>query len=211
MRNQKSIDEWEVFQKLEKALARAQSEELAAMQRAHPILREYRVKANRIIYKAKPEGSSKIIPAIMEYMLTDDAIGKTNKALVEHVAEGFPEHNIAANIMNKKLQPWAIKKIEKIAKDRVDVTGCKTLSEIRKRIKAGQRTGHLEYLYSGKIRISKNGVLVGKQLFSIETNKAKDKEYKVVRVNLEGDRYSIRVEAVVALLSAIKTGARELK
>ena len=125
---------------IQKRLEDAQAKELALIYDENPDLKLYRVKAPVHVYKAPPEGSSKIIPKIVEHMLRRGATKKTNKAILEQVRPQFPNHKINANIWHRPLQRWDYAAINILIKDRIggdfSVKGCKTLSDIRKLLKA---------------------------------------------------------------------------
>lgn len=146
---------------------------------------------------------------ILDAMLFTGGSEKTQKEINEEVRKQFfpDKGKISLNIWTKPLEPWAIRNIttrimSNMTKP-VDITGCKTLGEIRRRLKVSQSDGGAVFQYSGKILVNKKVVEVGKASYPI-MKRRKAYAIQIPINNDDGKRQWIRLDALLALLKNLK-------
>ncbi|MAF32088.1 MAG: hypothetical protein CMF60_07760 [Magnetococcales bacterium] len=164
--------------------------------------------SNIIAFEKKPKGSSKIVPYILECMLKDDDISKTQKQYIEQACEQFPEHKIPNNIWNKKL--YNTDKLQKIidsyynGKRPIDVEKCKSLSDVRKMWKKAKSINSANISFNAKVVLSGRSLYIGKKHYKVEPRDLKGKKVASIRVKTKNKYQWIRLDALLCFLDSGK-------
>lgn len=144
---------------------------------------------------------------IVDNLLYKGGLEKTQTAILEDIEERYfkDKGKISRNVWTRPLEPWAIKNIKVRITGNMDkpadITGCETLSDIRRMLKASQSHGAAILQYSGKITVNKKSVSAGKALYPI----MKRREAYAIQVSVDDGKYQwIRLDALLALLGNLK-------
>lgn len=185
----------------------------AAKQRA--ALKEYRqlyrvigkdigVKFLTTTYVKKPAGhTKKLIQKIVTELAGENA-SLTQKKILEIIQPHFGEEKLYPNIWQKKLEPWAINLVKSTLGDETNITGCKTLSDIKKRMieKLGSQTGSKTYKVT--ITITRKVITVGKKLYPVTVRGTGKYKYPCIRVTFGNKRHWLPIATLGGLVKPDK-------
>jgi len=154
---------------------------------ANPGLAEkFGYKTQNLCYRRRPSGFSKVIPRIVELMLQNrgESARKTQKEILATIQKELPLLNILPNIWTKPFQRWERDKVQLKVKDvmNTSITGCKTLSSVRKLIVATLDARSAKRVFKRPVAITENAVLVGKKTYTIEIHSSGKHQYSSIRV-----------------------------
>lgn len=187
-------------------LLKAQKQELERIHNELPKFKKYKAKPQTIVYKAGQAGASKIVPKLMEHILMKGAGKKTNIEIVREVRPLFPEHNIPDNVMNKPLQRWDVDAIKELMaakmKEPVNIKGCKTLSQIRKKIKLDKQIAKRVLSYKPVITVNRKSFVINGKAYPIELHETGKYQYLRIRIDVDGKRTPLRLDALLELLDS---------
>lgn len=203
----------QIQKQMNAAALKAGQDEIAKLLEENPELAAQQfhfVPTNRCLPKAKIPFSS-VYLKIIDALLLNDGINKTQKAVNELVEEKYlkeEEGKISPNVWTKPLEPWMVKQI--IARVNgnmvkpVDVSKCNTLGEIKNKLKVSQFDGGAVFKYTGKVIINKHTVMVGKASYPLMKRGASYSIQLPIPWDDGGKRQWIRVDALMAFLKNLK-------
>src|SRR5690606_33336899 len=114
---------------------------------------EFIFKTSNKVFKRAAVPFGKVCNLIVDALLFDNGFEKTQKAIIEEINNDLSDGQISPNAWSRKLEPWAFKKVETRIKGQmknpVDISGCKTLSDVKKVMKAQEPVDVLAYRYTG--------------------------------------------------------------
>jgi hypothetical protein len=137
-------------------------------------------------YVKKP-GSAKVVPAIMSWLVAKGGADRTQKAILDDVRKELPNQDIQDNVWFKELKGWQLKKLqEKIYMSRkfeeyVEIKGCKTLSDIKKRLKVSTNIIEADYNAKANVSVKGDNLVVGKKTYLISDRKSGIYTYQLVK------------------------------
>jgi hypothetical protein len=162
------------------------------------------VRKEILVYKKKPKGVSKIVPAIVLDILLCAGEMKTQQDYIDVVNSRFPEYSIKRGIFSRPLKPYeksAIKaKINSNSMFFIDIDDCKTLSHVKTRIERrfAEEAGKTYKVKLKSISCSKDTLFVGGKSYAITRRGSGSKP--CVRKEVKGKSVWIRVDALLRLL-----------
>ncbi|MFO0389573.1 MAG: hypothetical protein ACK502_07650 [Alphaproteobacteria bacterium] len=185
--------------------------------KAHnPHLSGFEVKTKPYSYKKRPAGFNKVIERLMSEisypsgMNYDSGVSytagadRTQAAIIERIRPSFSNHKILPNVWNRKLTKKQFEKMQGMAwrnfRKPIDIKGCKTLAQVKKRIQAAIHANDATFTFKGTIAIDNKAVIVGKDIYAIETRKSTGHEYPSIRVNIGNKRAWLRVDLLRLIL-----------
>ncbi|MDE1152680.1 MAG: hypothetical protein PW788_09100 [Micavibrio sp.] len=177
------------------------------LRESDPSYSEFGIKpSNRGYIKNKNGAGIKVFEAIADILVSDKAGNKTQVEILKQVQQTFPTIFLQPNIWHRELYAHRLKKIQErincnLVKP-ISFNGCKTLSEIKARMRAKQNAQTATQTYTPKIAINKEVVVINDKSFPIERRKASDPKSASIRVNVLGKRQWIRLDALMAFLSS---------
>lgn len=156
-------------------------------------------------YKKKPTGYSKVSLEAVKLMLMRDGLDRTQRSIADELAAKHKDLGITARIFQRPLPSYEWQAIQTRVRGDLgetgDVRGCKTLSEVRKKLISIKQKTKIEKEYNKKICITKDAVIIGKLNYPIETKGAGKYKYSVIRVAVGDKRQAIRLDALGVLLA----------
>lgn len=159
-------------------------------------------------YPQQPKEKAKAVMSLVDLILTDPACKKTQKALVAEVRKQFPRLELHDSIFSQKREKWFIDKVQKHidgnAKEPFSVEGCKSLSDVRRRLKAkslGQDAKKQPITLKPEVTFTDKAVIVNGQPFAYYPKVAHGKKYKCIKFMRQGRQHSIRVKSLADLLN----------
>ena len=166
-----------------------------------------KIKPMSVAYIPSPKEKTEAVMRLVDGILVDHACKKTQKALVAEVRKQFPELELHDSIFSQKREKWFIDKVQKringYAKEPFSVEGCRSLSDVRKRLKAkfleqdGKKkpvTLKVEIIFTGE------AVIVNGEPFACYKKVSNNKKYQCIKFMRQGRQHSIRVRALADLL-----------
>jgi hypothetical protein len=181
----------------------------------NPALSNWEIKPDIHCYKKRPPGFHLVINRIMETITTPQSrnplyahipagADKTQTQILAEIRPSFSNHNIQPNVWNRPLTKQQITKLKRLGgnfQQPINLAGCKTLAQAKKRIQAALHASDATSSFKGTITIDNDKVVVGKQVYSIEKRTASGHEYPSIRVNVGGKRSWLRVDLLRSLLT----------
>ena len=83
----------------------------------------------------------------------------------------------------------------------ISIQGCKSLSDIKKKLKLETQLKEPEQIFNRKITITADSVIIGKKIYPITNRTANKYEYPSIRVTLSnGKRQWLKLDTLRALL-----------
>jgi len=164
------------------------------------------LKVETCIYKKRPPGYSKVYLDIMERLLWRGCADKTQQAILAEIRPLHPTQNIVANIWNKPLKKKQLEAMKTMigGGDRrtssVNIAGCRTLAEIKERIRAHIHSAEAVQTFKGTIAIDSTSVIVGKKAYTITHRSTGKYQYPAIRITVGNKRPWVRVDMLTALL-----------
>jgi hypothetical protein len=194
--------------KLIKEFAERKVKELSLID---PAWKDMNVFPSVAVRKKKPAGSSKIRPDLFRLMVREFMNPQCYKVvqaeLTRKVRDMHPNHTIHASIWNQPLQPYEKNKMTSlmhghlVPDDYVNLTSCKTLSDMRRTFEAKREKG--SYPFKVNFIIGDNALTVDKKRYSYEMRGKGDERYGIIRVLAEGKRRTLRMDALLAMLGKL--------
>lgn len=166
----------------------------------------YGMRNNVSCYKKRPKGYyKKVIDNIMMYLLMEGGVDRTQKDILQDVRDRLPEfEKILDNVWQKPLQKWEIEQVTRIIdgnmKQPLDIKGCHKLSEIRKRLKIKAMGDSKRFTFRPTIKINKDTVSIGKNIYQIEMRAVGAYTYPCIRLTIKGKRVWFRMDYLVEFL-----------
>ncbi|MEZ5919096.1 MAG: hypothetical protein R3D66_04035 [Alphaproteobacteria bacterium] len=118
---------------------------------------KYKIHAMNVCYHKRSAGAWRIVPKIAECLLWKGYAEKTQKAILEKVREELPNQIIHDNIWSRELSRKELGRVEKAIKGNmvkpIDIKGCRTLSQIKKRLVAANRDESEVYTFKTTIKV----------------------------------------------------------
>ncbi|MDD3021337.1 MAG: hypothetical protein PHX61_10255 [Alphaproteobacteria bacterium] len=206
MTNKKYADTKDRLAKIEEIGKQGAEEALSKAKVSDPKLFDGLVSVTQVkAYKKKPKGYSKVSLEAVKLILMCDGLNRTQKSIADELAAKHHEFGITPRIWQRPLPNYEWKAIQTRVRgdlgEKGDVSGCKTLSEVRKRLISINRQVRVENEFNKKIFITKDSVIIGKATYPIESKGAGKYKYSVIRVAVGGKRQAIRLDALEALFA----------
>lgn len=200
----KTSDNKKNFQRLVNQAAAATAAQLS---KSRPEFASFAVKPLNVAYIRGKSKSGKVIQELAKITCEDATGNKTKASLVQAIQPQFPEYSIPANIWSRQLSPALFRKIEDIVQSglfyKVSIRGCKTLAEVKDKLKASIKMEAAVKTYKPKVAVSRDSVVVNDVVYPVAQRNPKDKTSLAVRVTVAGKkRQWIRLDALVTLLSS---------
>ena len=165
----------------------------------NPEYRGLKLKSEVFAYRKRPRGWSGHQERVVSGMLTNKQfLNSTNAAIVEQVADWYPDYQPSTSIMYRPLYASSIAKISRLFREHgleIVVRPSDTLSKLKRAIQAGKRD-EMENALQGQITIMANYVIVNSKTFSIH----KARKNPSIRIALGDRRPYVRVDYLTALL-----------
>lgn len=198
-------EERELRRELEQKIVQAQLTALREAQNHNPAFQRFGLNARVQLFRKRPAGFTKVIPKIVDVLLWTGRWERTQAEVLEEALSFLPGHSVSANIWTKKLSPSALKRVRERIRGNapnVDIKGCTTLSQIKKAITAQKKNASNDKSAKVSITFAPDSVVINNTVHPICNGKSGEHTYSRVRVNVDGKRQWIRVDALQALLSA---------
>ena len=150
-------------------------------------------------YEKKP-GFGSVVPKIVDYMVLLGRAKLTQKTILHEVRKSLPNQVIQDNIWSRPLRRNELNKAqERITGNMtrpISVDGCKTLSDIKKKLKASLTVKDAAFTAKVAIAIDVSTVVIGKNVYPIQKRKVgKGKyEYPSIRIGTGNKRQWVRVD-----------------
>ena len=166
---------------------------------SHPEASKLRYIHQGHAYENKP-GFGVVVPKIVDYMVLLGRAKLTQKAILDEVRKSLPHQVIQNNIWSKKLRRGELTKLQtRITGSMahpISIDGCKTLSDIKKKLKASLTVKDAVFTAKVTIAIDADNVVIGKNVYPIQKRKAgKGKyEYPSIRIGTGDKRQWVRVD-----------------
>jgi hypothetical protein len=150
-------------------------------------------------YENKP-GFGSVVPKIVDYMVILGRAKLTQKAILDEVRKNLPNQVIQNNIWSMPLKRSVLNKAqERITGNMtrpISVDGCKTLSDIKKKLRASLTVKNAVFTAKVTIAIDADNVVIGKNVYPIQKRQAgKGKyEYPSIRIGTGNKRQWVRVD-----------------
>ena len=163
---------------------------------------------NPVVYEKRAKGYGKIIPDLVELMLTPENLMLTQLALLEEVRLKHPKQKISLNVWHKKLQPYEKKAIKKaLVKNDLSedlMKGCEKLSQLKKAIKIDLSNKMEKKLtFNPKITIHPKTLIIDGRVYPII--KRGKNNHRSVSVRYKNKQVWLRVDALAKLfLQSVK-------
>jgi hypothetical protein len=130
---------------------------------------------------------------------------RTQTKILTMTRDEFPSHNISANLWNAPLTKKQFTRMQQLAwnnfRPGIDLKGCKTLAQCKKRIMAVIHTKDPSFAFKATISADKDKVIVGKKVYHIEDRKSGGYVYPSIRVTLGKKRAWLRLDVLHSLLT----------
>ncbi len=186
----------------------------------NPHLSNFEMKSKPYCYQRRPSGFSKVIDRLMDDIAIpasknyETGISYPARAdmkqadIIERIKPLFPSHKILPNIWNRKLTKKQFARMQTLAwsnfRKPIDIKGCKTLAEVKRRIQAALHASDATYSFKGTITIDNDTVVIGNETYTIEKRISAGHEYPSIRVNVGGGadrkRQWLRVDVLRSIL-----------
>lgn len=160
-----------------------------------------------VAYITAPKEKADAITLLVDVMLEDHACKLTQRAMLAKVQERYPRLELHESIFSQKRAKWFIDKVQKRitgnAKEEFSVEGCRSLSDVRKRLKAkslGQSAKKPPVTLKPEVIFTGQAVIVNGHPFTCYKKVANSKKYQCIKFMREGRQHSIRVRALADLL-----------
>lgn len=189
----------------EKALNKEMAKVAKTLQDENPEFEGFKVKPNNAVYIPSRKDTGKIITALTQGILLDRTNKKTQAAILRDVQTQFPESTLYSSIWYKPLSAGLWKKVETLIvgnmSNPISIRGCKTLSEVYKKIKANRERDAAIKTFKAEIVISKDAVIVGNKTYTTSYRTSNGHKYPCIRVKGRDDKRGwLRVDRLIALL-----------
>lgn len=175
----------------------------------HPHYNELAIHSTVRVTKRAAPGSGKVIPALLQRLLWTDGVTMTQTELIQAIQPQFLQYKIPNSIWKREIQPyqWVIinRWIPNASNPDVrtlSTRGCKTLADIRNKIKIIHANQTKNEEFKVAISFTKDTLKIGNQTYSITESQSKGKTYRKARIACDGERHSINIDALIALLRA---------
>jgi hypothetical protein len=148
----------------------------------------------------KKQGFGSVVPKIVDYMVILGRAKLTQKTILDEVRKNLPNQVIQDNIWSKPLRRKELKKAqERITGNMsppISVDGCKTLSDIKKKVKASLTVKDAVFTAKVTVAINTDTVVIGKNVYPIQKRKAGGRkyEYPSIRIGTGAKRQWVRVD-----------------
>ena len=173
----------------------------------NPHLAGMELKAETLIYKKRPAGYYKVYLDIMERLLWRGYADKTQQAILSEIKPLHPHQNIMPNIWQKKLTKTQMDAMNTKVKtsgnntQNIDLAGCRTLADIKGRIRMHLHSAEAVQTFKGKIAINSTTVVIGRDTHLIHNKPTGKYQYPSIRVAVGKKRPWVRVDVLAALLA----------
>jgi len=197
----------EMQRRLDEVAKAAIDAELAKIQAEHPAAIALGATVQSRIFSKRPPGFTKVYTKLIEVVLWRSSAVLTQKAILDVVKAAFPPYAkyLNANVWTRPLQPADFSKMKRQIScgelaGKVSLTGVKSLSDFRKAVSAARSVVSSLNSYDVRFTFADDKIVVGKTPFATEIKSAAGKKYPSFRFTHNGTRYSLRVDALQALM-----------
>jgi hypothetical protein len=171
----------------------------------NPDYKDLAVKRMNIAYVKNKKGVSKGIIEIAKWLPLPGYAYKTNVEILQEMAKVFPQYELTPNVWSKTLSPGMLKRVYEAVRCNsnkpYNLKGCKTLSKIKKRIKAFHDSeADKPYIFKPTIVVTGETVVINNTSYPLIVRQAKGVEYLCIRVPVKGKRCWLRVDALITVL-----------
>lgn len=175
---------------------------------ANPDCNDLAFKPNNIVAIRRKRGTTKAILEIAKRMMYRDNENRTQAAILRDVQPDFSEIALHNGLWSRELPAYLVRKIEPIVNDtlekRISLRGCKTLSQIRKKVKVSQQKSAGARSFKPEIIITAEpAIIIGKTHYSVTLRGSGEKQHPYIRVPLLNgkDRCWLRADGLAAALA----------
>jgi len=158
---------------------------------------------NPVVYERRKKGYGKIIPDIVELMLSQENLTLTQSALLERIKLKHPNQKITLNIWHKKLQSYektAIKKV--LIKNNMSedlIKGCEKLSQLRKAVKIELSNQFEKKMsFNPKITVHPKKIVINGEIYPVI--KRGKNNHRSISIRYKNKQVWLRVDALTKLL-----------
>ncbi|MBN8521911.1 MAG: hypothetical protein J0L77_08475 [Alphaproteobacteria bacterium] len=181
---------------LRKAANKGSMEAVKAWKALNPDCVDLAVKPLNFAYIKRKDSTTKAIIAVANAMMRPSNEGKTQAGILKEVQNQFPETPLYDSLWQRQLSPGLLRRIEIIVNDPlpkpISLKGCKTLSQIRKKLDTSREITKGARSFKVKITFTGKTVLIGKKIYNLEKRssgyfiRVLDKKGKRRLVNMDG-------------------------
>ncbi|MDP1540016.1 MAG: hypothetical protein Q8L72_05135 [Moraxellaceae bacterium] len=199
----------EIQSRVEAASKQAGEAELKKIHAEMPNTDLFQVHVQSRLFIKRQKGFHKVYHTLVETILFRSSDKQTQKAILESVRKLLPDYadSLNANIWTQELAPYNLKMLRKKVScselaGRIHLAEIKTLSSLKKAVKAARAVANADPTYKPTITITDEKVIIGKRLFTTYIKSANEKSYPSFRFTNKGVRHAIRVDSLKALMEA---------
>lgn len=197
-------------QHLKQHLQRAHDEALNEYIKENPDSHNLKVRTSTSI-TAKPEGTinfNAAYAAFMSCLLDREQTLKTQKAILEYVKRETAIQALTANFWTMPLKSFAKRALQKRINNadlNISLSGCSTLSDVRKACSAYFIRAKAELKATVKVSITDEVLVINNVSYPIITSKVGKSTYRRICVVLHGKKSWMRVDCMEHLLLSKKS------
>ena len=167
----------------------------------NPVYADLRIKPANIAYVQRKGETTKVIFELAQRMTCPSNRDKTQAKILQDVQSMFPGTQLHNSLWQKQLPPSLLRKIIPKVNNNlqkpVNLQSCKTLSQIRNKVKASQQIATGKRSFKVEITFTNQSVIIGKESYPLEMRSS---NYCIRVTAKNGKRCWVRVDGLAAAL-----------
>lgn len=167
----------------------------------NPDYADLKIKPANIAYIQRKGETTKALIELAQRMTYPSNRDKTQANILQDVQSMFPGTQLYNSLWQKPLPPSLLRKILPKVNNNlpkpINLQGCKTLSQIRKKVQASQQIATGKRSFKVQITFTNESVIIGKESYPLEMRSSN----YCIRITLKnGKRCWVRVDGLAAVL-----------